>query len=63
MGIMDKLKGMLGQHEDKARKMSDAAEKKINERTGDKYTSQVDQAQKRGEGHLGMSDRPEQPPT
>ncbi|WP_406861362.1 antitoxin [Streptomyces sp. HUAS MG47] len=63
MGIMDKLKGLIGQHEDKARQVSDTAEKKVNERTGDKYTSQADQAQRRAEGSLGMSDRPEQPPT
>ncbi|HEY9369669.1 antitoxin [Streptomyces sp.] len=63
MGIMDRLKAMVGQHEDKARTMSDAAETKVNEKTGNKYTSQVDQAQQRAEGSLGMSDRPEQPPT
>ncbi|MEU8524657.1 MULTISPECIES: antitoxin [Streptomyces] len=63
MGIMDKLKGMMGQHPEKARQASDAAERKINEKTGDKYTSQVDQAQRRAEGSLGMTDKPEQPPT
>ena len=62
MGIMDKLKGMMGQHPDKAQQASDAAEKKTNERTGDKYTGQVDQAQRKAEGSMGMPDRPEQPP-
>ena len=42
--------------------MSDAAERKANERTGNKYESQVDDAQQRIEGQLGMDrDRPDQP--
>ncbi|WP_329272793.1 Rv0909 family putative TA system antitoxin [Streptomyces sp. NBC_01451] len=62
MGILDKFKdqmrGKTGQ------KVSDAAEKKVNEKTGNKYTSQVDAAQQRIEGSMGMDrdrDRPEQP--
>ncbi|WP_137988919.1 antitoxin [Streptomyces vilmorinianum] len=63
MGIMDKLKGMVRGHEDQARQASDAAERTINEKTGNKYTGQVDQAQQKIEGTLGMPDRPEQPPS
>lgn len=52
MGIFDKIKeqmrGKAGQN------ASDTAEKKVNERTGDKYTSQVDDAQQRLEGAIGM---------
>ncbi|GAA3885438.1 hypothetical protein GCM10023084_42840 [Streptomyces lacrimifluminis] len=62
MGIFDKFKGQMrgrtGRH------ASDAAEKKVNEKTGDKYTSQVDDGQQRVEGAMGMDrdrDRPEQP--
>ncbi|MFI1357234.1 antitoxin [Streptomyces sp. NPDC020898] len=64
MGILDKIKeqmrGKAGQN------ASDTAEKKINEKTGNKYTSQVDDAQQRAEGAFGMDrdrdrDRPEQP--
>lgn len=62
MGIFDKIReqmrGKAGQN------ASDTAEKKINEKTGDKYTSQVDDAQQRAEGAIGMDrdrDRPEQP--
>lgn len=61
MGIFDRFKS--NRHaQDKGKQMSDAAEKKANERTGNKYESQVDDAQQRIEGQLGMDrDRPEQP--
>ncbi|MFE0728273.1 antitoxin [Streptomyces antibioticus] len=59
MGIFDKFR-----HHDKAKDMSDAAEQKVNEKTGGTYESQVDDAQQRAEGALGMDrerpDRPEQ---
>ncbi|MBD0840838.1 MULTISPECIES: antitoxin [unclassified Streptomyces] len=61
MGILDRFKSNRGM-QDKAKDMSDAAEKKVNEKTGNKYESQVDDAQQRIEGSLGMDrDRPEQP--
>lgn len=66
MGIMDKLKGMMSQHPEKTRKASDAAEKQVNDRTGGKYTDQVDQGQRQVEDRLGMTDqerRDQQPPT
>ena len=61
MGIFDRFKSNR-QMQDKAKDMSDAAERKVNERTGNKYENQVDEAQQRIEGQLGMDrDRPEQP--
>ena len=61
MGILDRFKSNRAA-QDKAKDMSDAAERKVNERTGNKYESQVDDAQQRIEGQLGMDrDRPEQP--
>ncbi|NUP44631.1 MAG: antitoxin [Streptomyces sp.] len=61
MGIFDRFKSNR-QMQDKAKDMSDAAERKANERTGNKYENQVDDAQQRIEGQLGMDrDRPEQP--
>ncbi|MFH0519868.1 Rv0909 family putative TA system antitoxin [Streptomyces sp. M41] len=60
MGIFDRFKNRQGQ--DKARDMSDTAERKANEKTGNKYESQVDDAQQRMERELGMDrDRPDQP--
>ncbi|MEU6542633.1 Rv0909 family putative TA system antitoxin [Streptomyces sp. NPDC046859] len=61
MGIFDRFKS--NRHaQDKARDMSDAAERKVNERTGDKYGSRVDDAQQRIERQAGMErDKPDQP--
>ncbi|MFI9152749.1 antitoxin [Streptomyces sp. NPDC053367] len=59
MGIFDRFKSHASR--DKAKGMSDAAEKQVNERTGNKYESQVDAAQRQAERRLGM-DRDESPP-
>jgi len=60
MGIFDRFKNRHAQ--DKARDMSDTAERQVNEKTGSKYESQVDDAQRKIEGSLGMDrDRPDQP--
>ncbi|MEU6139210.1 antitoxin [Streptomyces sp. NPDC047081] len=61
MGIFDRFKSNR-QMQDKAKDMSDMAEKKANERTGNKYEGQVDQAQQKIEDQLGMDrERPDQP--
>ncbi|MGW3290700.1 antitoxin [Streptomyces sp. NPDC001002] len=61
MGILDRFRSNR-QAQDKAKDMSDMAEKKVNEKTGNKYESQVDQAQQKIEGALGMDrDKPDQP--
>ncbi|WP_217242406.1 antitoxin [Streptomyces sp. AC555_RSS877] len=60
MGIFDKFRNQA--KGSKGKDMSDAAERKANEKSGNKYESQVDEAQRRVEGQLGMDrDRPEQP--
>jgi hypothetical protein len=60
MGIFDKFKSNR-QVQGKAKDMSDMAEKKVNERTGNKYESQVDDAQQKLEDQMGMDrDRPDQ---
>ncbi|MEU8749603.1 antitoxin [Streptomyces chartreusis] len=60
MGIFDRFKNRQAQ--DKAKDMSDTAERKVNERTGNKYEGQVDEAQQRMERELGMDrDKPDQP--
>ncbi|MGX1549199.1 antitoxin [Streptomyces adustus] len=59
MGIFDRFKH---HGQDKAKDISDTAEKKVNEKTGGKYEGQVDQAQQKMEGSLGMDrDRPDRP--
>ncbi|MEV8434048.1 Rv0909 family putative TA system antitoxin [Streptomyces sp. HUAS 31] len=59
MGIFDRFKNRQAQ--DKAKDASDTAERKVNERTGNKYEGQVDEAQQRMERELGMDrDKPDQ---
>lgn len=61
MGIFDRFKSNR-MAQDKAKDVSDAAERKVNERTGNKYEGQVDDAQQKAEGAMGMDrDRPDQP--
>lgn len=57
MGIFDRFKH---QAQDKAKKQSDAAEQKTNDKTGGKYEQQIEGAQQRIEGAGGM--RRERPP-
>ncbi|MEU4089448.1 antitoxin [Streptomyces aureus] len=61
MGIFDKFKHNKAA-QDKAADMSDAAEKQVNKRTGDKYTDKVDDAQQKAEGAMGMDPNRERPP-
>ncbi|MGW0947191.1 antitoxin [Streptomyces sp. NPDC002623] len=61
MGIFDRFKSNKAA-QGKARDMSDAAEKQINEKTGNKYESQVDSGQQKLHERLGMDeDRPDKP--
>ncbi|MFF1547989.1 antitoxin [Streptomyces sp. NPDC058291] len=62
MGIFDRFKSNKAV-QGKARDMSDAAERTVNEKTGDRYESQVDSGQQQVHKRLGMDDedRPEQP--
>jgi hypothetical protein len=59
MGIFDRFKD---QAKSRRKDMSDAAEREANKKTGNKYESQVDDAQQRVEGAMGMDpDRPDRP--
>lgn len=41
MGFMDKVKGMLGQHSDKAGQGLDKGSETLDKRTGGKYTDKI----------------------
>lgn len=57
MGIFDRFKSHQGR--DKAKQMSDTAEQKANEKTGNKYESQIDSAQQQAHRRLNIDeDRP-----
>ncbi|MGW7431953.1 antitoxin [Streptomyces sp. NPDC054861] len=62
MGIMDKLKEMMGQHPDKTQQGVERAGDMVDKKTGNKYTGQVDQAQRHVGDRLGAKDRREEPP-
>ena len=49
MGIFDKAKGLLGQHEDKVDKVADV----VDEKTGGKYSDQIDKGAEAVKGFVG----------
>lgn len=49
MGLMDKVKGLLGQHGDKAKGAVDKAGDAIDQRTGGKHADKVDDAQRKAQ--------------
>ncbi|MEU5536192.1 antitoxin [Streptomyces sp. NPDC020362] len=59
MSFMDKIKGMLKGHEDMADKGIDKGGDYVDQRTGNKYKSQVDTAQDKLRDELGT--RPQDP--
>ncbi|MFB4311074.1 antitoxin [Actinomadura sp. GTD37] len=59
MSIVDKVKQMLGQHSDKAKKGVERAGDMIDERTGGKYADKVDKVQEKAGDYIERgSDRP-----
>ncbi|MER0449254.1 antitoxin [Streptomyces sp. Edi4] len=61
MSMLDKLKGLLKGHEDTARQGVEKGGDAFDAKTGNKYESQVDVAQKRLNEQLG-SDKPQDGP-
>jgi MT0933-like antitoxin protein len=56
MGFMDRLKGMMRGHEHRGRKVVDKPDDTIDDRTGHRYGSQIDDATERAEDRLGLGD-------
>ncbi|MET9365716.1 antitoxin [Streptomyces sp. NPDC006632] len=61
MSMLDKLKGLLKGHEDTARQGVEKGGDAFDAKTGNKYQSQVDMAQKKLNEQLG-SDKPQDRP-
>ncbi|MFI8237044.1 antitoxin [Streptomyces sp. NPDC085866] len=57
MSMLDKIKGMLKGHEDVANKGIDKGGDYVDEKTQDKYRSQVDTAQQKLKDELGSQER------
>ncbi|MFE7514417.1 antitoxin [Streptomyces sp. NPDC057540] len=62
MSVMDKLKGMLKGHEDKASQGIDKAGDFVDEKTQGKHASQVDTAQEKLKGQMGGQGQDTPPP-
>jgi hypothetical protein len=52
MSIVDKVKEMLGQHSDKAKRGVEKAGDMADERTGGKYSDKIDKAQEKGSDYI-----------
>ncbi|MFF4685650.1 antitoxin [Streptomyces sp. NPDC001307] len=61
MSMMDKIKQMLKGHEDQAKTGVDKAGDMIDQRTQDRYSSQVDAAQKRADQYIDQNRRDNPP--
>jgi hypothetical protein len=62
MSIIDKVKGLLGQHSDKAEKGIDKAGDMIDRKTGGKYSDKIDSAQEKAKDKLGQEPRRDDQP-
>ena len=66
MSIIEKVKDLLGRHSDKLEQGIDKTGEIINDKTGGKYSDQVQSAQEKAKDALGQEpgpgDRPGQPP-
>ncbi|CAM5468022.1 antitoxin [Streptomyces narbonensis] len=65
MSMLDKLKGMIKGHEDTARQGVEKAGDAVDAKTGNKYQSQVDAAQRKIHEQLGTQEQQpnrQQPP-
>ncbi|MER6084876.1 MULTISPECIES: antitoxin [unclassified Streptomyces] len=62
MSMLDKLKGMLKGHEDQAKQGVQKGGDMIDQRTGNKYQSQVDMGQKQADDYIERERRQGNPP-
>jgi hypothetical protein len=53
MGMFDKAKDLVSEHEEQADSAIEKGGDLVDEKTGDKYTSQVDTAQEKAKDMLG----------
>ncbi|MDY7089033.1 MAG: antitoxin [Actinomycetota bacterium] len=56
MGLMDKAKDFADKHDDQVDKGIEKAGDQVDQRTGGKYTSQVDRAQDEAQKRTGAGD-------
>ena len=59
MGFMDKAKDLASQHDEQVDQGIEKAGDQVDQRTGDKYSSQVDKAQDAAQQRTGAGDTQE----
>ncbi|MBO2436795.1 antitoxin [Actinomadura nitritigenes] len=57
MSFVDKVKEMLGQHSDQAKKGVDKGGDMFDQKTGGKYADKVDKAQDKADDYIDRGDR------
>ncbi|MEU9383275.1 antitoxin [Streptomyces sp. NPDC048279] len=62
MSMLDKLKGMLKGHEDQAKQGVEKGGDMIDQRTGNKYQSQVDMGQRKAGDYIDQERNRNDPP-
>ncbi len=62
MGLFDRAKELAGQHADKVEGAVDKVADVVDERTGGKYTDQIDKGTEAAKGYLG-DEGDQQPPS
>ncbi|MFC5752531.1 antitoxin [Actinomadura rugatobispora] len=61
MSIVDKMKEMLGQHGDKAKKGMEKGGDVLDQKTGGKHTDKIDQAQQKAGDYIDRSGQGDAP--
>jgi 4-alpha-glucanotransferase len=62
MGLLDKAKGLLGQHEEKVESALDKVAEVVDEKTGGKHTDKIEKGVDAAKGFIGDESDPA-PPT
>ncbi len=60
MGLMDKAKDMADQHDEQVDQGLEKAGDQIDQRTGDKYSAQIDKGVDEAQQHTGQGDSTQQ---
>lgn len=61
MGLLDKIKGLAGQHADKAEGAIDKAADVVDEKTGGKYADKIDKGAEAAKDFIGDEGEQEPP--
>ncbi len=63
MGLLDKAKALLGQHEEKVEGAIDKVAEVVDDKTGGKYADKIDKGVEAAKGFVGEDEGDAAPPT